>query len=240
MMNLLGARTIADQEDFMPPRAKGLETPSEKAYRRIRADILFGRLAPGEKLKLDRLKKNYDASISTLREILNRLSSEKLVVAEGQRGFEVPPVSIEDLREIAALRQLLELHAIEQSFQGGDIEWEGRVVAAHHKLSLAEERMKAGDRSETEIWKRYDWQFHQALISACGSNTLMETHAGVFDKYLRYQMIALSYRGDVAVREHRMLLESALKRDVATACKVLTAHIQGGVAHALAAATIPK
>jgi DNA-binding GntR family transcriptional regulator len=215
-----------------------LETPGERAYRRIRADILFGRLAPGQKLKLDRIKKDYDVSVSTLREILNRLSSEKLVIAEGQRGFEVPPVSIDDLKEIAALRQLLELHALEQSFQSGDVEWEGRVVAAHHKLSLGEEKMKAGDRSETELWKRYDWEFHQALISACGSHTLKETHAGVFDKYLRYQMVALSYRGDIAVREHRTLLQCALKRDVATACKVLIAHIQGGVEHALATGTI--
>ena len=209
-------------------------TIGETAYARIRSDIIFGRLLPGQKLKLDQLKKNYSVSVSTLREILNRLSSERLVLAEGQRGFEVAPVSSKNLKEIAALRQLLESHAIEQSFASGDVEWEGRVVAAHHKLSSMEQRMKGGDRSETELWKRYDWQFHQALISACGSRALMEAHAGVFDQYLRYQMLAMSYRGDIAIREHRMLLESALKRDAATARKVLTVHIDGGVEHALA------
>ena len=209
-------------------------TIGETAYARIRSDIIFGRLLPGQKLKLDQLKKNYSVSVSTLREILNRLSSERLVLAEGQRGFEVAPVSSKNLKEIAALRQLLESHAIEQSFASGDVEWEGRVVAAHHKLSSMEQRMKGGDRSETELWKRYDWQFHQALISACGSRALMEAHAGVFDLYLRYQMLAMSYRGDIAIREHRMLLESALKRDAATARKVLTVHIDGGVEHALA------
>ncbi len=210
----------------------------EATYRRIRSDILFGRLAPGQKLKLDQLKQNYGISVSTLREILNRLSSEGLVLAEGHRGFEVSPVSVENLKEIAALRQLLECHALEQSFGSGDMEWEGRVVAAHHKLAHMEEKMKAGERSETELWKRCDWQFHQALISACGSRTLMETHAVVFDKYLRYQMIALSYRGDIAAREHRKLLDCALKRDFTTARKVLVAHIAGGVEHALATGTI--
>ena len=107
-----------------------------------------------------------------------------------------------------------------------------------HKLALMEERMKAGDRSEAETWKRYDWQFHQTLISACGSRTLMETHAGVFDKYLRYQVLALTDRGEIAVREHRMLLECALKRDAKTATEVLIAHIAGGVEHALASGTI--
>ena len=214
------------------------ETVGENAYRRIRADIIFGRIAPGQKLKLDRLKEAYGASVSTLREILSRLASEGLVVAEGQRGFEAAPVSVENLREIAALRLLLEGYALEQSFAGGDVEWEGRVVAAHHKLAALEQRMRDGDRSGTELWKRYDWEFHQALISACGSQVLMDTHAAIFDKYLRYQMIALSFRGDIAAREHEILLEAALKRDAATATATLERHVSGGVEHALATGTI--
>ena len=98
--------------------------------------------------------------------------------------------------------------------------------------------MAQGDRSQTEEWKRYDWQFHQALISACGSKMLIDNHAAVFDKYLRYQMIALSYRGDIAANEHAELLECALTRDAARACKVLTRHVAGGVEHALATGTI--
>ena len=215
-----------------------IATVGENAYRRIRADIVFGRLPPGRKLKLDSLKAEYGASVSTLREILNRLSSERLVVAEGQKGFEVAPVSIADLREIAALRQMLECHALEQSFRAGDMDWEGRVVAAHHRLARLEERMAGGDRSCVEAWKQYDWQFHQALISACGSRMLVDTHAAVFDRYLRYQMIALSYRGDIAQDEHALLLDCALRRDGEQACAVLRRHVSGGVEHALATGTI--
>lgn len=210
------------------------ETVAEVGYRRIRADIIFGRLAPGQKLKLESLKNAYGTSVSTLREILSRLASDGLVTAEGQRGFEVAPVSISDLREVAALRLLLETHALEQSFSNGDMEWEAGLVSAHYKLSSMERIMSTGDISRTEDWKRYDWEFHQALISACGSRLLMETHAAVFDKYLRYQMVALSYRGDVASREHQQLLDTALKRDFKTAKAILTDHIQGGVEHALA------
>jgi DNA-binding GntR family transcriptional regulator len=214
------------------------ETIGDNAYRRIRADIIFGRIAPSQKLKLDKLKDVYGASISTLREILSRLTSEGLVVAEGQRGFEAAPVSGENLREVAALRQLLEGFALEQSFAAGDVEWEGRVVAAHHKLAALEQRMRDGDMSQTEMWKRYDWEFHQALISACGSKVLMDTHAAIFDKYLRYQMIALSFRGDIAAREHRVMLEAALDRDAPTAKSMLEKHVGGGVEHALATGTI--
>ncbi|MBI1622298.1 GntR family transcriptional regulator [Aquamicrobium zhengzhouense] len=218
--------------------AEPVETIGESAYRRIRADIIFGRIAPKQKLKLDWLKDSYGASVSTLREILSRLTSEGLVSAEGQRGFEASAVSVDNLREVAALRLLLEGFALEQSFAGGDVEWEARIVAAHHKLAALEARMRDGDLSQTEMWKRYDWEFHQALISACGSKVLMETHAAVFDKYLRYQMIALSFRGDIAANEHQIMLDAALARDAATAKRVLEEHVSGGVEHALATGAI--
>jgi DNA-binding GntR family transcriptional regulator len=210
-----------------------METAGEKAYRRIRTDIIFGRLAPGQKLKLDGLKDGYGVSISTLRELLNRLTSEGLIVAEGARGFEVAPASPENLKEIANLRQLLECSALAQSFVAGDMEWEGKVVSAHHKLASMENRMLAGDKGSPELWKRYDWEFHHALISACGSAALLETHAAVYDKYLRYQMIAVVFRGEIAAREHRQLLDSALKRDASTAQAVLTRHIQDCVIYTL-------
>ena len=214
-------------------------TPGEAAYRRVRADILTGRLPPGRRLKLDQLRSEYAVGVSTLREVLSRLSSEHLVIAEGQRGFEVAPISARNLREIAALRELVEQRALEQAFARGDVEWEARVVAAHHKLAAEEERMERGDRSATEAWKLYDSQFHQALISACGSKILMETHQAVFDKYFRYQMIALGFRPEIAAREHRELRELALARDIAGACAVLGRHIRGGVEHALGAGAIP-
>ena len=197
----------------------------ETAYRRVRSDIVFGRLAPGQKLTLDRLKGVYDASVSTLREILNRLSSEGLIKAEGAKGFEVMPVSADNLRQVASMRELLEGHALKESFDAGDMEWEGRVVAAHHKLAQMEKRMARGDRSDAETWKRYDWEFHHALISACGSEVLLETHAMIYDRYLRYQMIAAVYRGDAASGEHLTLLESALGRDWRRAQKTLSTHV---------------
>jgi DNA-binding GntR family transcriptional regulator len=217
----------------MTGRLANAETAGEKAYRRIRGDIIFGRLSPGQKLKLEGLKESYGVSISTLRELLNRLTSEGLILAESARGFEVAAVSAENLRELANLRQLLECHALQQSFAAGDMDWEGRVVSAHHKLAVMEKRMLAGDRSTPETWKRYDWEFHHALLSACGSKALLDAHSAVYDKYLRYQMIAVVFRGEIAAREHRQLLDHALNRDAAAAQAVLVKHIQDCVTYTL-------
>src|SRR5690606_37377697 len=114
-------------------------------------------------LRLERLRGSYNASVSTLREILFRLSAEGFVLAKEQKGFEVAPVSQENFREIASMRELLEGHALMESFQRGDLDWEARVVAAHHKLSRFEARMIAGEETATEAWKHYDREFHRAL-----------------------------------------------------------------------------
>jgi len=190
----------------MLDEAQGTETVGEKTYRRIRADIVFGRLPPGERLTLDRMRDAYEVGVSTLREMLNRLSSEGLIVAEGSRGFQVTPISAANLREVAAMRCLLESHALRLSFEAGDMDWEGGVVAAHHKLASMERRMAAGERSKAETWKHYD-------------------------RYLRYQMVAAVYRGEVAAIEHRRLLDAALKRDWKTAQATLDKHVRDCVAH---------
>ena len=121
------------------------------------------------------------------------------VDALDQRGFFVTPVSREDLIEIANLRVLLECHALRLSIANGDTDWEGNLVAAHHKLHLMEQKMLAGDDSQKEDWKRYYWEFHLALIEACGSQNLLSLHSVLYDKYLRYQMLVLTYRGEEAV-----------------------------------------
>jgi DNA-binding GntR family transcriptional regulator len=205
----------------------------DDGYRRIRADIVFGRLRPGQKLKLETLREAYGVSVSTLREILSRLTADGFVLAEGKRGFDVAPVSVENLRELAELRLLLETHAMAVSFANADVEWEGRVVSAHHKLASTE-RLMESKIGEPEQWKRYDGEFHQALISNCGSRVLMDAHALVFDKYFRYQMLAFLYRGGEPAAQHRVLLECALRRDAEMARDVLRTHVTNCIEHALA------
>lgn len=212
---------------------KQLTTVGSSTYLRIKHDIIFGELTPGAKLKLEALKQRYSASSSTLRETLNRLASEGFVESPEQRGFFVTPVSREDLIEIAELRVLLECHALEESIENGDTDWEGNLVAAHHKLHLMEQRMQAGDHSEKELWKRYDWEFHQAMIAACNSRNLLSLHSTLYDKYLRYQMLVLTYRGEVAAQEHRAMFDAALARDAARAKQLLEDHIRNGLTHTL-------
>ncbi len=215
------------------------ETVGDVAFRSIRQDILTGALEPGAKLRLELLKERYGVSVPTLREILNRLSAENLVIAEGQRGFHVSPATRRELIELGELRALLECHAVSLSFQAGDLDWEATIVAAHHKLNAIEARLIGGDMQRTAEWVRYDWEFHYALVSACQSQTLMNTLSSVFDRFLRYHLLARSFRGQPVSDDHRKLFEFAMVRDTDGATAMLKQHVDQGIAHVLGTGRFP-
>src|SRR6056300_1625575 len=106
-----------------------LKTVGVSTYENIKRDIIFGNLPPLKKLKLQELKENYNSSISTLREVLSRLSGDGFVCSREQRGFFVSPVSKSDLIEIAHLRILIESHALKKSIKNSNPEWEGELLS---------------------------------------------------------------------------------------------------------------
>ncbi len=74
---------------------------------------------------------------STIREALTRLLGEALVTAEGQRGFRVAAASIEDFRDLSAVRRLVETEALRQAIAAGGEAWEADIVAAFSAPGLA-------------------------------------------------------------------------------------------------------
>jgi DNA-binding GntR family transcriptional regulator len=207
------------------------DTIGDFAYRQIRSHIVNGQLAPDEKLKLGHLRDVYGASVTTLREILNRLAVEELVTAEGQRGFRVAPVSDEELNDLADLRTLLESHALRRSIRLGDLDWEASVVAAYHKLSVLEAKLMQNRDSAIAHWVACDWGFHNATIAACRQPVLMRTYASVFDRFARYHMLALNFRGEGVLQDHAQLRDLVIARRADDAVELLTRHILSGVEH---------
>lgn len=206
-------------------------TVAEAVYARIRSDILLGNLRPGARLKLEQMRDAYAASVNTLRETLSRLVADGLVASEGQRGFQVVPATLADLRDITGMRHLLELQAARRSLEQGDLEWESRLVAAYHKLS----RIEALVGDDPDRWgpqlEAYNRDFHSMLVAGCGSRWLATFHGIMYDQSLRYRMLAFRVRDfprDRSQAEHREILDAALARDADRLERVLTAHITKG------------
>ncbi|WP_245155598.1 GntR family transcriptional regulator [Paracoccus ravus] len=230
-------QTRMDSDLFAPGVSGG--TVGDMALGQIRSDIIRGGLRPGQRLRLDPLRQTYGASVSTLREVLSRLAAEGFVVAEGQRGFEVAPVRISELRELGEMRILLECHALRRSLSLGKLDWEARVVSAFHMLKSTEGSLIGGGDIAVEEWVQYDWNFHQAIVSACDMPALLATHANIFERYIRYHLLALDFRGAPAAREHERLRDLVLTREVDQTVALLAAHIRAGMEHVIASGRIP-
>ena len=153
----------------LPSGAQEPKTLVEGAYQRLRRDIIEGTHAPGDKLRVEHLKERYDVGAGTLREALLMLVTDALVVAQGQRGFRVAPISLADFEDITRTRVLLETEALRQSIAAGGEEWEAAIVAAFHRLSRAEQRLADHEQGISEEWEMRNRAFHEALISASAS-----------------------------------------------------------------------
>ncbi|WP_343504747.1 MULTISPECIES: GntR family transcriptional regulator [Roseobacteraceae] len=212
---------------------------AEKVLRRIRFDIITNTLKPGDRLRLERLREIYGASVSTLREILNRLVAESFVVAEGNRGFGVAQISQADLRDVCEMRLLLECHALRRSIAVGSLEWEAHVVSCHHKLHSVESQLIGGDEALVMKWVQYDWDFHHATVMACDMPALNATHSNIFDRYMRYHLHVLDFRGRPAAEEHARLRDLVVGRDAEASVALLTSHVTAGMEHIISSGKIP-
>ena len=76
-----------------------------------------------------------------------------------------------------------------------DLSWEADVVRSYYMLHTVEEQLIAGDMNSVNDWVQQDWEFHHATISACASPSLMAAHSNAFDRFIRYHMIVLDFRG---------------------------------------------
>lgn len=217
-------RPYAEPESVRGPKGR---TRTSDALEQLRIDILECRLRPGAKLRFDALRIEYKFGLSSLREALMRLASEGLVVLTEQRGFHVSPVSRADLLDITRMRQELEAMALGLSIRNGDDRWESNVVATFHLLSKIATRKVDSDRIISMEWEQRHRAFHDALCAACGSPWLLHFREVLYDRADRYRRLSLKYlkapRDDV--REHRSLMEAALKRDAPVASELIKKHV---------------
>jgi len=203
-----------------------ISTQASSVYDRLQDDILSGQLAPGRKLRLKELIEKYDTGNSPLREALNRLSANGMVVREENRGFRVSPADTKELTELTRTRCWLEEIALRESILKGDAAWEERIVLALHWLTRAAQRHDATAQTTSPEWEDHHRAFHLALISACNSGILIDFCAQLHKRSFRYRNLAevVAYRDRHELEEHRELQQAVLNRDAERAVELLKKH----------------
>ena len=203
-------------------------TLTQQAYLRLRRDILLGVLPPGSRMRIDALKRQYNIGPTPLREALSRLLADGFVVAENHRGFSIPPVTLEDLRDITEQRKLIECTALRKAIEAADDQYESHLVAAFHRLSRTDDRLKDRDPTLMEEWEQRHREFHFVLIEGSRSPWLIRFQSTLYDQADRYRRLYLAeaFVPDEVREDHLRIKEATLDRDAENACTLLHNHIE--------------
>lgn len=210
------------QREVKEPGASDLQKSLvEEVTARIRREILFGRISPGERIRLRTLEDLLGISHIPIREALQRLESEGLVQNIPQRGAIATRISVEELKEVYDLRRVLE-----------------PVVAQRAIPRLPEENLRMAAQALREMesipggWASPAFgeahqRFHWALLGP-GCTKLMERTLlqlwQTSERYVRF-MVAVGGGGPVAERQHRILLHVARARDARRFRRDLRRHL---------------
>jgi len=209
--------------DLQVPADRQAATLTKSVYEQVRADILAGRMRPGEKIRAVTLRKRFNTATSPVREALNRLLSEGFVALEEQKGFRVAPVSREELKELVKTRCWIDGLAIREAIEQFEVSWEENLVLALHRLSRVS-REQAGEVENPE-WESSHKAFHMALIGGCGSRWMERISEQLFDAAERYRLLALEQvleRNEL--EEHRAIVDACIRRDPDKAVELLRHH----------------
>lgn len=203
------------------------QTRSDEVYAQLRADLLQGEFEPGSKLRITALAARYGCSPSVLREALNRLAQQALVVAIPQRGFSVPELTIEGLLDLRRARILIETMALRESITHGDIQWESDVIAAHHRLQQTHQIDGGGHL--TDEWEQAHNHFHYTLLAGGPSTVLTDVAVGLRDRsqlFVHWSRELVKDEERDVPAEHQLITDRTLAKDADGAADALQAHIE--------------
>ena len=201
------------------------ETTPSLIARQLRAAIGDGELAPGQQLHETELSRTLGVSRGPLREAMQRLAQEGLLVGIRNRGVFVVEVTDEDVRDLYLAR-----HAVERTAAALVIDRDPRGAA--DRLQESVEAMAAAvERGDTSALTAADVTFHALLVSLADSPRLSRMHDTLMVE-TRMCLMALETRyasHSFRLEEHREIVRAVRDADADLADRLLTEHMRDAV-----------
>lgn len=203
-------------------KIKQTETLADQAYRIIKNAIVNGKLKENESLPEEKLAKNLGISRTPLRDALNRLSVEGLVVQQTGRPARVASFTKEKSLEYLELRSLLEVYNIEKTISKFDDE-----LIEQLKDNLSKQ-LSAIERNNYHDFIELDRDFHLLLASRNRNSELKEIihrlNTGINRAFLILSSTLPASAKD-AYYEHKDIVDALEDRDVVLTRNKMIVHL---------------
>jgi DNA-binding GntR family transcriptional regulator len=199
-------------------------TPSIIAAR-IREAIGQGKIAPGSQLGEAEYARQLGVSRGPLREGLQRLTQEGLLIAHRNRGLFVIEMTPENVADMYLAREAVERAAAAKIHRDGPERAARALLAVTDRMAAAARRKNASAVSDADI------EFHKVLVEHAHSKRLSHVHRTLMTE-TRMCIHALEPTYAVVgtrVDEHRAIAESFAAGDPALTDRLLMEHMQDAV-----------
>lgn len=192
---------------------KAIPLLTDRAYERIKHDIICCIIAPGIEISEAQLCAQYKLGKAPVRMALSRLAHDGLVRAIPRRGYMVTAITLKDIQDIFELRLMLEPAAARMAA--------GRINA--QRLRMLDEACRAGyqpgDARSISRFLDATKAFHVAIAQATGNLRLAHAIEELLDEMTRLLHLGLGLRNrsQEMQHEHRALVKALLRGDGSTA-----------------------
>lgn len=197
---------------------------SEQVYGYLRGAIMSGRLAPGERLDIERMGEQLKISKMPIKEAVGRLAAEGLLDIQSRRGTYVSRVDARELAETFEIRRALEVLA-------GELAVEHVTPADIEKLqSLIAEMEASAEHQDVARHLEKNFEFHETIIGLSGNQKLLTVYrqlrtpihiAGVHHRSANWvERVAQEQR------EHRAIVRALKQRDAEAVTRAMTEHLK--------------
>jgi DNA-binding GntR family transcriptional regulator len=201
------------------PAQKQPESPETRAavarvYSALRIPIVDGEMPPGTRIKIDAVARDLGVSQTPVREALQRLESDDLLVYTPGRGYRTTP-----MLDFKGLRSLFEFRLLVEP-------WAARSVATDRLSNpgpalakeLAEfEQIADRDGDVRQMMLAHDAHFHDMILAAAGNDVVRQAYTQTHCHLHVFRLFPVDFDGAITIAEHRTILEaiSACDRDAA-------------------------
>ncbi len=204
---------------------------ADRAYERIKHDIITCAIAPGTEISEPQLCTHYRLGKAPVRMALIRLVHDALVRAIPRRGYRVTPVTLKDIHDVFELRLMLEPEAARMAA--------GKVDA--QRLRVLDDACRAGyhpnDAKSITRFLDANQAFHVAIAQATGNQRLATMIAQLHEQMTRLLHLGLGLRNrsHEMQHEHRALVKALARGDGETAQRISREQIEAARSMVLSA-----
>ncbi|QMV40011.1 GntR family transcriptional regulator [Cohnella cholangitidis] len=191
---------MTDKQMLLP-----ISSISESVYAALKKDIIDGTLHPGHRLIVLEIAGKYQISQAPVREALERLKQEGLIVGQPNKGSVVSSITSKEIKDLFVLREIIESFAVKQSIS---LLTDQDYINLEQILTEMEAAIQIND--SLAILEK-DMEFHGYFFTLCDNGAILELWHRMRTTIMRFMAISNRHYSTEKLAEWHLQLIAALK-----------------------------